>query len=363
MISEDSGERQKGTTASRPKAVLLNLAALFAATVLSLLFAEGAVRALGLAPSIIPIAKGRFRLSPNPKIGYEPIPNIQFEGESLSFYQYKGAGNDLGYRGPTYSEMKDPETFRIVVLGDSIAEGIAIDHYEDLFSAKIERALREAGTPAEVLNFGVSGYNTEQEVETLKDKALPFDPDLVLLAYCLNDTASPDGWLLKPLLDEANQKKNVNASDGFPERYLIKSALYRTLRFRIFAPSADREGNLPIERYATGNTVAKSASELASLSRSHGFQALVVVFPHFTDPTFTNYAFGEKHEFIREIAEEQNLLLLDLLPAYTACSRETQERLQRDNLHPSPWGHTCAANAITEFILENAIADTKTHRP
>jgi len=359
MNSEGSDAQQKNTTASRSKTVILNLTALFVATAFSLLLAEITVRALDLAPSIIPFTKGRFRLSPNPKIGYEPIPNIHYEAESLDFYQYRGTGNSLGYRGPTYAEHKDSNAFRIAVLGDSIVEGIGIDQYEELFTAKVERALREEGIPAEVLNFGVSGYNTQQEVATLKDKALRFDLDLVLLSYCLNDTASPGYWLLKPLLDEANQKKNIYASNRFAARYLLRSALYRLVRFRLFTPSADEKKHLRFEPYATGDTVAESVSELARLSEAEGFQALVVVFPHFTDRTFENYAFGEQHEFIRSIADERDLLLLDLLPAYKACRKETPQPLHRDNLHPNARGHTCAADAITEFILESVIAETK----
>jgi lysophospholipase L1-like esterase len=362
MISEDSDAQRQGTTASRSKTVILNLTALFAATAFSILLAEIAVRALDLAPSIIPITKGRFRLSPNPKIGYEPIPNIHHDAESLDFYQYRGTGNSLGYRGPAYPEKKAPEAFRIAVLGDSIVEGIGIDQYDDLFTAKVERALREEGIPAEVLNFGVSGYNTQQEVATLKDKALRFDPDLVLLSYCLNDTASPGYWLLKPLLDEANQKENVHTPNSFAARYLIRSALYRLLRFRLFAPSADEKMQLTFEPYNTGDTVAESVSELASLSKSHGVQVIVVVFPHFTDRTFANYAFGEQHEIIRGIVDEQNLSLLDLLPAYKACRNETSKPLHRDNLHPNARGHTCAAGAITAFILESVIAETKPRR-
>jgi len=363
MISEGSDAQRKGSTASRSKTLILNLTVLFVATAFSLLLAEIAVRALGLAPSIIPITKGRFRLSPNPKIGYEPVPNIRYEAESLDFYQYRGTGNSLGYRGPTYSENKDPKAFRIAVLGDSIVEGIGIDQYEELFTAKVERALREEGIPAEVLNFGVSGYNTQQEVATLKDKALRFDPDLVLLSYCLNDTASPSYWLLKPLLDEANQKKSIHLSNRFAARYLIRSALYRLLRFRLFAPSANEKTLLTFEPYDTGDTVAESVGELANLSESQGFQALVVVFPHFTDRTFKNYAFGEQHEFIRGITDERGLLLLDLLPAYKACLKETSQPLHRDNFHPNARGHTCAADAITEFILESVIAETKFHHP
>ena len=121
MASECPDAQREQSGSARTRAAFPNLALLVAATLFSLLFAEIAVRALGLAPSIVPIAKGRFRLSPNLKIGYEPIPNLEYDGDSLRFFQYRGTSNELGYRGPIYSEVKSPDTYRIVVLGDSVS--------------------------------------------------------------------------------------------------------------------------------------------------------------------------------------------------------------------------------------------------
>ncbi|MEA3357480.1 MAG: hypothetical protein U9Q67_03530 [Patescibacteria group bacterium] len=44
------------------------------------------------------------------------------------------------------------------------------------------------GVTYEVLNMGISGYNTIQEYLLLKDKGLKFQPDLVLLGFFYNDS-------------------------------------------------------------------------------------------------------------------------------------------------------------------------------
>jgi len=329
-----------------------NLALLAAGVLFSLLLAELVVRALGLAPAIVPIELGRFQLSSNPKIGYEPIPNFDYEGDTLRHFQYRGASNRLGFRGPIDPEAKAPGSYRIVVLGDSVTEGIGFDEYDDLYTAKLERALREAGVDAQVLNFGVSGYNTQQEVETLKDKALALEPDLVILAYVLNDTQGPYYRMLQPLLDESNNEQNPHAVGGLAERALVHSALYRLVRYRLLAPTPEEEQELTFEQYATGNTVARYIEELRQLSEQHGFQVLVVVFPKGNDRSFTAYPFREEHAFIRELASEQGFRVLDLLPAFAVCARENEKSIFRDNLHPNRRGHSCAAKAIAEFILE-----------
>jgi lysophospholipase L1-like esterase len=92
--------------------------------------------------------------------------------------------------------------------------------------------------------------------------------------------------------------------------------------------------------------------ELARVSESSDFKAVVVVFPQFTDRTFTAYRHNEDHAYIRSTAEAQDLRVFDLLPAFTTCRKEVKGSLHRDNLHPNKRGHTCAADAIAKYILE-----------
>ena len=54
-----------------PRTTLLKLAALFGGVALGLVAAEGVVRGLGLGPVLV-VAEGRYRLSSNPRIAYEP---------------------------------------------------------------------------------------------------------------------------------------------------------------------------------------------------------------------------------------------------------------------------------------------------
>ena len=112
------------------KKIALSLAALL----IALGAAELLVRAVGAAPKIYLIQKGRFQLARNPKIGYEPAP-LAYQGDEMSFYDYKGASNQLGYRDVDHAVAKPPGVYRIVVIGDSIAAGLKVDRFEDTFPA------------------------------------------------------------------------------------------------------------------------------------------------------------------------------------------------------------------------------------
>ena len=60
----------------------------------------------------------------------------------------------------------------------------------ETFPSQLEKYLNQniGQRIVKVLNFGVPGYNTAQELEVLKTKALMFEPRMVILQYFINDT-------------------------------------------------------------------------------------------------------------------------------------------------------------------------------
>jgi hypothetical protein len=99
--------------------------------------------------------------------------------------------NSLGYRDRERTIAKPPRTFRVALLGDSFVEAFQVSQSETL-AAILERRLNaECSTSDaqyEVLNFGVSGFGTAEELETLRHRVSRFAPDLVVLnLYASND--------------------------------------------------------------------------------------------------------------------------------------------------------------------------------
>lgn len=96
--------------------------------------------------------------------------------------------NSLGCRGPEIAREKPPGTFRVLLLGDSVAFGWGVDD-EVTFARRLE-AEWNAGAPArrlEVVNTGHPMYDSNQEEATLREIGLSLQPDLVLLVYVVND--------------------------------------------------------------------------------------------------------------------------------------------------------------------------------
>jgi lysophospholipase L1-like esterase len=96
--------------------------------------------------------------------------------------------NSKGLFDREYEYEKPTGTFRILLLGDSFAEGIHVP-LERTHQELLEARLDAAGGLArcEVVNGGVSSYGTDQELLFYETEGRRYDPDLVLLLFNRND--------------------------------------------------------------------------------------------------------------------------------------------------------------------------------
>ena len=95
--------------------------------------------------------------------------------------------NSLGFRATRdYDLRKSPNTFRILVLGDSVTFGHgAVHDYPSLLEAMLKQW--KPDTDWQVWNLGVPGYNTSQELAQLRELGPAYQPDLVIVGFFIND--------------------------------------------------------------------------------------------------------------------------------------------------------------------------------
>lgn len=124
----------------------------------------------------------------------DPYRGVALRPNAEGWWREEGAAyvkiNSAGLRDREHLKQKPPNTFRIAVLGDSFADALQVP-MEETFWAVLERRLQQcpnfAGKQVEVINFGVSGYGTAQELITLRREAWQYSPDLVLLTVTLGN--------------------------------------------------------------------------------------------------------------------------------------------------------------------------------
>lgn len=148
----------------------------------------------------------------DPVLGWSNKPGTRGVFQRSEF-SYQIRINGEGLRGQEVSRSKPAGVRRIAVLGDSFTWGIGAAD-EQLYTTLLEKSLARS----EVLNFGVSDYGPVQYY-LLTEKVLSFEPDLVVLSFCLgNDFIDNVLWqrygYFKPyaMLDE-NDKLEIA---GYP---------------------------------------------------------------------------------------------------------------------------------------------------
>lgn len=97
--------------------------------------------------------------------------------------------NSKGIRADREIPYEKPDGVkRIALLGDSFGMGYGVD-LEDTFSNQMKLALERAGVKCEIVNLSVSGHGTAEQLITLKEEGLRYQPDLVVLAWHTSDRA------------------------------------------------------------------------------------------------------------------------------------------------------------------------------
>ena len=166
-------------TKARPRALLANLALSAASIAFTLLICEVALRLLGFLPMYVSPERDRF-WQYDPLLGWAHRPGQSGVFETGQFRTFVRI-NQSGLRDREHTLERPDERQRLLVLGDSFAWGYGVEEAER-FSQQLEAAL-----DIEVINAGVSGYSTDQELLWYQQAGVHYEVDLVLLVLTGND--------------------------------------------------------------------------------------------------------------------------------------------------------------------------------
>ncbi len=167
----------------RVRRLLLVLAALFLSTLAALAVGEIGVRLF--APQ-----KDAMRwFVTDKRYGFTNRPNFhQSYHYPTNDYVMDIQTNSLGLRGPELDAqiLSDPDTLRVLLLGDSFTFGHAVQ-VEETFGHQLAHRLKDVSRRSVVINAGVGGWGTLQEVTYARDHMVFYRPDFVVLTFCAND--------------------------------------------------------------------------------------------------------------------------------------------------------------------------------
>lgn len=330
--------------------------ALTAAAVLGTLLAlEAIFRLLHVSVGTVQINRATIRRNADERLRFELRPGAHVQAE----VEYRI--NALGLRGPETAVAKPAGVRRVAVLGDSIAFGYWVAE-SDAFPRQLEQLLRQvrgAGPAVEVLNFGVPGYNLDQEIEVLRTKALDFDPDVVVIAFCLNDLEGTLSHEFGLVQDRSSRERRLLGR--VREALLARSTLFSWLEYRMAEMEARRgfvrtRNPLPERLYAESADqqragLAAQMGAVKGLLGPRGIPGIVTIFPTLGG-RFEGYPHRDLHRIVDEASRDAGLAAVEVLPCYSAYDFHD---LRVDVLHPSPLGHRVAAHAVRDALCARGL--------
>jgi len=392
-------------TVAKNRATYLKLTLLTIPSILiALLFAEMLVRFYSLAPPVLVIhidysehndeapSQTAYKYSSNPFLNY--VLKENYRDDDPDYFDRLPATNLHGQRDIERQWEKAPDVRRVLVLGDSVVIGDGIQKLDDTIPRQLEKLIQGEGI--EVLNLGVSGYNTRAEVELLKVKGVKYRPDVVILVLTENDFQTQPWLETETKKDvEAGEREAVEKGKRLEVQYrrsaTVRSLFAKSHLFRLMCLHMNffryREQYLPESKpkqetqnpsddaltyreHVAKNNVTHGLRILKELAAKHNFNAVIVAWPSFSteikNPVFLENSV--KFE-IEPIAESFGIPTYQVSAYFwkhyqrtmSDKSRTPAECYAPDGMHPSPLGARVAAEAI-EVILIDAGYRQNQHR-
>jgi hypothetical protein len=256
--------------------------------------------------------------------------------------------NSMGFRGAEVARAKPPGTFRIVGVGDSFTFGTGV-RAEDTFLAVLERELNKNNSDRfEVINLGVPGYDTDNEVNMILARGVPLAPDLVIICFFLNDAGG--GNIFQALnLDEGKRSSWVRASR------FIDTIVSRVERRRSVGAVIDSYRLAYAEESFGWQKVRHALGNAKGYAKSFGFDIVVVIFPILWQ--LSDYPFADIHTQVAAFARTLDLPVLDLYREFSAYDGP-ELWVHPYNQHANEEAHEIAGRALGRFLIESRLTGT-----
>jgi hypothetical protein len=155
---------------------------------------------------------------PDPDTGHRLRPGRPSPGVTI---------NSHGHRDPERPLEKPAGARRVLVLGDSFAFAVGLEDAEAGFTRRLEAAL----PGAQVVNTGVPGWGTVQQVAWLRREGARWAPDAIVLAFFVgNDVWENAGDPHALTVVDGRLVEKEESGESFLRALRNRSRLYRVLK-------------------------------------------------------------------------------------------------------------------------------------
>jgi len=302
-----------------------------------------------------------YRASEDEELVYEPTPSSRVEMEyGVAGFERHGIRSEHGV-----SDGPEPGRTRVAFVGDSIVWSEYMAAW-DALPQRTEEALGRANY--EVLNFGVSGYDTGQEALWYEQAVRPMHPSVVVVVFCMNDFFVMSGPFERHA--EGAQRARKDAQDAFFEtaapirRETIDAVAEQAEREATFRLLARAEGQFVRWRFESNYTdeylvafnepsmrerVETGIARLGASIHADGARGVFVVSPILE--RWDDYRWSALSESVASEATRAGFEVIQPLDAWREEGIDPEAlRMGRDNLHYGRRGNRRLAHIIAEAV-------------
>jgi lysophospholipase L1-like esterase len=282
-------------------------------------------------------------------------------------------------RGGECDERKPDGTLRVIALGDSWTFGVGVEA-EETWPSQLEKALAAKGRTVEVLNTGVSGYETYHEALRYRREFRAFEHDVVVVGYYpVNDVHDKrrkyrkikllhdlHPWLyeayiwpernlyLKAFLDELKRKRKGARRSAHYAEAARGEAPPDSPEGWGFAPGDEDWTAYYTDAFSGWRSAKDSMASIAETARMSGAKACLVLFPDIQDlARYEGYCHPKVAPLIERAATEAGLEFIDVRGEFSPfVGRETEVVLAHaaGGTHPNAFGYSLIGKAVAREL-------------
>lgn len=282
--------------------------------------------------------------------------------------------NSLGFRGEELPEQKNPDEMRVLVLGDSITFGVYVpEEATYVRQAESHLNLSRHAKRIRLINGGVEGIGTKDEIDILESQGVRITPDIVVVGFYLNDANPPDrlayglanpGFVrrhsvlaqtiyLSYILRQYRYGNRAEEEDMYgwldnPPPYDLKTNRNALLQY---AKSARRDWGVAWEPDSWG-LIDEQLDRLKKLSNKYQFSVLLLAFPS-AFQVDAEYLEDGPQQRLKGLVGKYNFDYLDLLPVLRSQAKNGP--LFSDHCHLEKSGHDIVGKTLAFYLSEKML--------
>jgi hypothetical protein len=309
----------------------------------------------------------------------------------LPQYGHDVSFNSAGMRDREHTLNKPAGVFRVLLLGDSFTEALQVP-FEASLPSLLEQGLAErTGKRVEVVNAGVSGWGTDDELRYLTQYGLRYHPDLVVVAMTLHNDISDNlrqdwhtvrnGALVeKPVRPMSSARFAVVQLKAF---LATRSQLYQLGR-RVWHRGEIKQVATQLRSHVVQLFVEPTPQKIAEglVLTSHelvairdaagasGARVAAVLLPiryQLSDSMFADFVksagvpvqemrIGKPQQLVTQMAESLGIPVIDLLPRFRRWTTDSSAPLYLEwDGHWNEAGHRLAASEVIGGLIQERV--------